>query len=74
MATTKGREHGSFCHVGLNIHGILHVFMAARFLLACVYGGGGGGGGGGLASYLILMRYKQVVSISASLHVILFMQ
>ena len=36
MATAKGMEHGSFCHACLNIHGILHVFMAARFLLACV--------------------------------------
>ena len=30
--------------------GILHLFIAARFLLACVFGE--------LASYLILMHYK----------------
>ena len=34
---------------------ILHVFIAARFLVACVHGG--------LASYLIFMCYKQVVPL-----------
>ena len=56
MAMARSRVHGSFCHVCLTFVaklyfcGILHLFIAARFLLACVFGE--------LASYLILMRYK----------------